>query len=405
MIRSMFTAISSLSAHKTYMDVVSDNLANVNTTAFKASRAKFQSQMAEMLSPGSAPTTEIGGINPSQIGLGARMTAVTPNMSQGSLNATSRNTDMAVQGNGYFMYRNDIDIFYARDGATQIDAEGYLVNEANGYRLQGWLATDTGSGMVVDTTQPTEDLQLPLNTSQARATANAYLGGNLDSTAAIGDTYDVTFGVYDSLGALQTVTLTYTRASNTTWDYAASGVGVSGSGTITFDANGQYSAGGGSVTVTGSGGAANTVFALDFADTTMLASTSDNAVTFQDGLAAGSFTSFKIANPSGLIYGIFTNGEQELVGQVALASFTNPAGLERITQNMFQEGLNSGTPTIGTAETGGRGSINSGYLESSNVDLSQEFTNMIIAQRGFQASSRVITTSDEMLQELVNLKR
>ncbi len=406
MIRSMFTAISSLSAHKSYMDVVSDNISNVNTTGFKASRAKFQSQMAEMINPGSAPTPEVGGMNPSQIGLGARMTAVTPNLNQGSLNATSRNTDMAVQGNGFFMYRNDNDVFYSRDGAVRIDADGYLVNEANGYFLQGWTAEDTVMGMAVDSSQPTGDIQLPLNTSQARATEDATIGGNLDSSTSVGDTYEVTFGVYDSLGALQNITMTFERASDSEWDWTASGTGVSGNGTMTFDTNGMFdSATANTVTVTGSGGAANTVFDIDFSNATMLSSANDISVTYQDGLAAGGFTSFKISNPTGMIYGLFTNGEQQLVGQVSLASFVNPAGLERINQNLFMQGLNSGDPTVGEANTGGRGSINSGYLEASNVDLAQEFTNMIIAQRGFQASSRVITTSDEMLQELVNIKR
>jgi flagellar hook protein FlgE len=402
----MFTAISSLSAHKSYMDVVSDNISNVNTTGFKASRAKFQSQMAEMINPGSAPTPEVGGMNPSQIGLGARMTAVTPNLNQGSLNATSRNTDMAVQGNGFFMYRNDTDVFYSRDGAVRIDADGYLVNEANGYFLQGWTAEDSGLGMTVDSSQPTGDIQLPLNTSQARATEDATIGGNLDSSTSVGDTYEVTFGVYDSLGDLQNITLTFERASDSEWDWTASGTGVSGNGTITFDTNGMFdSATANTVTVTGSGGAANTVFDIDFSNATMLSSANDISVTYQDGLAAGGFTSFKISNPTGMIYGLFTNGEQQLVGQVSLASFVNPAGLERINQNLFMQGLNSGDPSVGEANTGGRGSINSGYLEASNVDLAQEFTNMIIAQRGFQASSRVITTSDEMLQELVNIKR
>ncbi len=406
MIRSMFTAISSLTAHKTYMDVVSDNIANVNTTGFKTSRAKFQSQMSELISPGAAPTAEVGGMNPSQIGLGARMTAITPNLNQGSLNSTSRNTDMAVQGNGYFMYRNDTDIFYSRDGAARIDADGYLVNEANGYFLQGWTAEDTGSGMTIDTSRPTGDIQLPLNTSQARTTENATIGGNLDSSTAVGDSYDVTFGVYDSLGALQNITLNFERASDSDWDWTASGTGVSGSGTVTFDTAGMFdSATANTVTVTGSGGASNTVFDMDFSSTTMLSSSNDASATFQDGLAAGGFTSFKISNPTGMIYGLFTNGEQQLVGQVSLSSFVNPAGLERINQNMFMQGLNSGDPSVGEANTGGRGSINSGYLEASNVDLAQEFTNMIIAQRGFQASSRVITTSDEMLQELVNIKR
>lgn len=401
MLRSMFTAISALSAHKDYMDVVSDNLANANTTAFKASRSKFQSQHTELVTPGSAPSDESGGVNPSQIGLGTRMSAVTPSFTQGSLEGTGRNTDMAIQGNGFFIYRNGDEQYYSRDGATQVDADGYLVNESNGFRLQGWLASDSGSGLTIDSSQPVEDIQLPLNTSQARATTTATMGGNLNSEAAIGESYDVTFGIYDSLGAVQDVTVTFTRTSDTEWDWAASG----DSGTIVFDSDGQYTSGSGSVTIPGTNGAAATTFNLDMESVTQLSKSSDATAQYQDGLAAGGFTSFKISNPNGKVYGIYTNGEQQLVGQVALSSFVNPVGLKRTNQNMFEDGLNSGEPSIGIANTGGRGSVNSGYLESSNVDLAREFTNMIVAQRGFQASSRVISTSDEMLQELVNIKR
>ena len=401
MLRSMFTAISALSAHKTYMDVVSDNLANANTTGFKASRSKFQSQHTELISPGSKPSGETGGVNPSAIGLGARMTAVTPAFTQGSLEGTGRNTDMAIQGNGFFIYRNGQEEYYSRDGATQVDADGYMVNESNGYRLQGWTATDSASGLIIDTSLPIGDIQLPLNTSQARATSAVSMGGNLDSETAVGGTYDVTFGIYDSLGALQDVTVSFTRASDTEWDWSASG----SSGSIVFDNEGQYVSGTGSVTIPGSNGAANTTFNLEMENVTQLSKSSDATAQYQDGLAAGGFTSFKISNPTGKIYGIYTNGEQQLVGQIALSSFVNPVGLRRVNQNMFEDGLNSGEPSVGAANTGGRGSVNSGYLESSNVDLAREFTNMIVAQRGFQASSRVISTSDEMLQELVNIKR
>ena len=401
MIRSMFTAISALSAHKTYMDVVSDNLANANTTGFKASRSKFKSQHTELISPGSAPSDETGGVNPSQIGLGSRMSAVTPSFTQGSLEGTGRNTDMAIQGNGFFIYRNGEEQYYSRDGATQVDADGYMVNESNGYRLQGWLANDTGSGLTIDTSQPVGDIQLPLNTSQARATSAVTMGGNLSSETTIGDSYDVTFGIYDSLGAVQDVNVTFTRTSNTEWDWTASG----DSGTIVFDSDGQYTSGSGSVTIPGTSGAAATTFNMDLESITQLSKSSDATAQYQDGLAAGGFTSFKISNPTGRVYGIYTNGEQQLVGQIALSSFVNPVGLKRTNQNMFEDGLNSGEPSIGVANTGGRGSVNSGYLESSNVDLAREFTNMIVAQRGFQASSRVISTSDEMLQELVNIKR
>lgn len=405
MLRSMFTAISSLNSHQFFMDVVADNLANANTTAYKASRVTFQNQFAETLQSGAAPSEELGGVNPTQIGLGNRLAGISPSFSQGMLQGTGRHSDLAIQGDGMFIFSNGISTLYSRDGSLNIDSEGYLVNEANGYRLQGWTAVTSGSTATVDTALQVGDIQLPLNTSLSRATTQAMVGGNLDSSTTIGDTYEATLGVYDSLGVLQSLTLEFTRASDTTWDWSATSGSASGTGTVTFDTGGQYQSGTGTVTIPGSGGAANTEFSLDFTDLSQLAMDSDASVTSQDGLSAGSFTSFHVTPTTGEVYGLYSNGMQLLLGQVAVADFVNPAGLERVGQNMYEVGLNSGEPVVGAPGTGGRGGVVGGYLEASNVDLAQEFTNMILAQRGFQASSRVITTSDEMLQELVNIKR
>jgi flagellar hook protein FlgE len=401
----MFTAINALNSYQFFMDVVADNLANANTIGFKTSRVTFQTQIAQLMQAGSAPSGTLGGINPTQVGLGNRLLNISSTFSQGMLQSTGRNTDMAIQGGGFFIYANGDNQFYSRDGAIEVDAEGYLVSPATGYRLQGWQAVISGSSASVDTGAPIGGIQLPLNTTLARATTIAEIGGNLDSTLEIGETYEATVGVYDSLGALHTVTLTFTRTGDSTWSWAASGDGASGSGTITFDGDGQYVSGDGEVTIPGTDGAEDTVFDLDLTNLTQLAKESDAAALNQNGLAAGNFTTFYIAPQTGEIYGVYSNGMQQLVGQVALASFVNPMGMLRVGQNMFQPGANAGEPAIGAAETGGRGAIAGGYLESSNVDLAQEFTNMILAQRGFQASSRVITTSDEMMQELVNIKR
>jgi flagellar hook protein FlgE len=192
----------------------------------------------------------------------------------------------------------------------------------------------------------------------------------------------------------------------------ATGVGA---GTVTFDANGQLDttlATNPTVTtpvqIPGSAGSANggqIALTLDFSKMTMLSAASSATVTSQDGLAAGTVSDVFISPNDGTVSLIYSNGLTEQVGQVALARFTNPNGLIRADGTSFAVGLNSGDPQIGAPSTGGRGSIAAGYLEASNVDMAQEFTNMILAQRGFQASSRVITTSDEILQELVNLKR
>ncbi|MCB9134646.1 MAG: flagellar hook protein FlgE [Anaerolineales bacterium] len=405
MLRSMFTAINSLGSHQLFLDVVADNLANANTVGFKSSRVSFQTQFAQMMQVGTGPTADLGGINPLQIGLGVRMGAVSPVFSQGALQGTNRNSDLAIQGDGFFIYAGGGQNYYSRDGGLQMDAEGYLVHGSTGLRLQGWTAITSGSTATIDTGMPIGGIQLPFDTALARATTNATVGGNLSSETAIGDSFDVTMGVYDSLGVLQSITVTYTRTANDTWDWAASGNGATGTGTVTFDTDGQYVSGGGQITIPGTNGAANTVFDLDLTGMTMLADDSTAALLNQDGLAAGTFNSFFVAPGSGEIYGVYSNGMQQLLGQVALANFVNPDGLIRTGQNMWQESVNAGAAQVGAPASGGNGAIASGYLEGSNVDMAQEFTNMILAQRGFQASSRVITTSDEILQELVNLKR
>jgi flagellar hook protein FlgE len=323
------------------------------------------------------------------------------------LQSTGRDTDLAIQGDGFFIYNRDGTQFYSRDGSLAMDAEGYLVNANTGMRIQGWQAVTSGSSAMVDPGTPIGQIQLPLGSSLSRATTDAALSGNLQSTTTTGSAgeYNATLGLYDSLGALHSTKVTFTRTGDDTWTWQASGANASGSGALTFDQSGQYLSGSGSIAITGTGGAANQTVALDLSGLTQLATESDVSITAQDGLGAGNFTGFYVANESGAIYGVYSNGMQQMIGQVALASFVNPGGLSRAGQNIFEVGPNSGNPSIGTAGTGGRGSVVPGNLEASNVDLGQEFTNMILAQRGFQASSRIITTSDEMLQELVNLKR
>jgi flagellar hook protein FlgE len=393
MLRSMFTAISSLSLHQAFMDVVANNLANVNTYGFKTSRVTFQDQFAQTLWSGSAPSDNLGGINPAQIGLGVRLGVISPTFT------------LAIQGDGFFVYRNAVTNLFSRDGSLEMDSEGYLVNGATGLRIQGWMATMVGGVPTIDVGAALQDIQLPLGATLAQQTTNSQLFGNLDSRAT--SPYQVAIGVYDSLGNLHSVTLTFTPGAGNTWTWAASGTGVSGSGNLVFDANGQYVSSTGNVSVAASGitGANDFTFTVDMSRLTQLASESDLSMTFQDGLAAGTFSTFFVTPQTGEIVGVYSNGMQRLIGQLALASFVNPSGLLQQGQNLYMVGPNSGDPAIGQAGTGTRGTIAAGYLEGSNVDLGQEFTNMIVAQRGFQASSRIITTSDEMLLEIVNLKR
>jgi flagellar hook protein FlgE len=376
-----------------------------------------QDQFAQMMSPGSAPTATQGGTNPTQIGLGVNLGYISSNFTQGVLQSSGRNMDLGIQGDGFFIYGDDAGRRYSREGSMSLDMEGNLVNSATGLRTQGWLADATGT---IDTDLAVGDIQIATDKTLAKATANVALGGNLSANAAGGDTNIVSMGVYDSLGALQTASVRFTRGGTAavptnvwTWQVmdttVTPAVAGTGDGTITFDANGQIdltaSTTGAAIDIPVSAGADPLSPTIDFSKLTQLAAADTATVTSQDGLPAGSVSDVFISPNDGIISLMYSNGMTEQVGQVALARFTNPTGLMKAEDTSFLAGLNSGDVQIGVASTGGRGSIASGYLEASNVDMAQEFTNMILAQRGFQASSRVITTSDEILQELVNLKR
>jgi flagellar hook protein FlgE len=412
MIRSMFTAVNSLYNQQVYMDMVADNLANVNTAGFKSSYIRFKDQFAQTMRMGSAPTATgaLGGTNPLQIGLGSNIGTVSQVFSQGALQSTGRELDLAISGDGFFVYKKGDADYYSRDGSIAIDAEGALVNSSTGEYIQGWQADGLGQ---INTGFALSDIIVPVDATTARPTTVATLQGNLDANTADNQGFNVTFGTYDSLGVLQSVTVRYVRQPltipapsplTTTWNWSVTD-GGSGSGSVVFDENGAWVSGGSAVTVTGSAGTVDTSVNLDMDGITMLSSTNSVALTTQDGLAAGSLMGFNISSNTGEVFGIFSNGDQQLIGQLAIALFVNPAGLTRQGNNQYLAGLNSGEPRIGQPSAGGRGTVASGYIEGSNVDMSREFSNMIMAQRGFQASSRIITTSDEMLQELVNLGR
>ena len=196
MLRSMFTAISSLNLHQTYLDVVASNLANANTTGYKASRVLFEDQFAQLLSPGSSPTADMGGTNPVQVGLGVKLGYVSANFTQGMMQSTGRNLDLAVQGDGFFIYRNGTQNIYSREGSLSFNSAGYLVNTATGLRVQGWSVNNGG----IDTNLPVGDIQVASDHTVASATTNAVIDGNLDSDTAVGDTISTTMGVYELAG-------------------------------------------------------------------------------------------------------------------------------------------------------------------------------------------------------------
>jgi flagellar hook protein FlgE len=410
----MYSAISGLKGNQTYMDVIGNNISNVNTTAYKSDAATFATTLSQALRPASAPTATKGGINPLQVGLGMKLQSINTDFTQGDLKSTGRSSDLAVDGNGFFMLSDGSQRLYTRDGSFDIGTDGSLINSSTGFKVQGWMATNG----VIDTTQGLTSLVLPINGQAAAVpTSKATFRGNLDSEATVGDTFTTNMEFYDALGAQHTISVTYTKTAANTWGWAAtvptSETTISGltgaTGSITFGTTapniGKVTAGGtGTIGVTYSTGKPANSIAVDYSTISQYAQEGEVNMTEQNGAGPGSFLSYSI-DQSGIISALYSNGTRNDVGQIALARFANIGGLMKAGNNAYTTSPNSGTAVIAAAGTSGLGTINSCYLESGNVDLAQQFTNMIVASRGFQANSRVITTSDEMLQELVNLKR
>jgi flagellar hook protein FlgE len=402
---AIFAGVSALQSQQTRLNVIGNNIANMTTTGFKSARVIFQDLLNQTQTSGAPPQAGRGGTNPLQVGLGVGVGSIDTNFNQGSIFTTNGVADFAIQGDGFFIVGSGEAEFYTRDGSFGVDSNGTLVDPGTGFRVQGYTAVDG----VIDTAQPVGDILIPVGgAGRTRVTAVATLMGNLDSEAAIGDTVERVIRVYDSLGTVQEVTVTFTRNAVSAYDWAATHpvAGAVGSGTITFDANGQVIAGGsGAVSIPLTNGAATPFdFTLDFTGVTQLASEHTVALSNQDGLPPGVLESFSIGE-GGIINGAFSNGLTEVLGQVVLAVFNNPGGLLREGANMFTGTPNSGIARVGLAGTGGRGMVNGGVLEGSNVDIATEFSNLIIAQRAFQAGARSITTADVLLNEAVNLVR
>jgi flagellar hook protein FlgE len=394
MLRSLFSGISGLRSHQTMLDVTGNNIANVNTTGFKSSQTQFQDALSQVVQNASGAQAGTGGTNPAQVGLGVRVAGVTTNFTQGASQLTGRSTDMMIQGDGFFVVRKGADTFYTRAGGFDFDATGQMVLPGEGALVQGWAAVNG----VIDTNTALTDLRVPAGTLMgAVATTSATYEGNLQSDAANGTVIERAVKAYDSTGVEREITLTFTKGvAPAGWSMVADDGGAPmASAPVTFAADGSLTSAG-SFVLNG--------VTVDLSAVTGFAGVQTVAASTQDGHSAGTLQAFSLG-ADGTITGSFSNGLKQTVGRIALGSFTNPAGLEKAGGSLFRTTVNSGNAQVGAAGTGGRGGLAGGALEMSNVDLSSEFTNLIIAQRGFQANSRVITTSDELLQELVNLKR
>jgi len=391
MLRSMFSGVSGLRSHQTMMDNIGNNIANVNTFGFKSSTVVFQDLLSQVLQGAGMPTETAGGTNPAQIGLGVKVAGISTSFTQGAAQSTGRATDLSIQGDGFFMVAgSNGEQLFTRAGALNFDALGRLVT-ASGDIVQGWTAANDGT---VNTNGGIGDIVMPMGQQiDPIATDRVVLGGNLSADPGA-EPVTVSIDVYDDLGAVQKLDITFTQSSPGSWQLEAFRDGTSvGTASLTF-----------------TGGTPDadvvTIGGIDLVTSGLQqwSGTSTAAALSQTGSPMGTLQSFTIGG-DGIVNGVFSNGRTRPLGQIALASFTNPGGLEKAGSSTFRATVNSGNPQVGTPGGGGRGTILASTLEMSNVDLAAEFTNLIIAQRGYQANSRVITSSDELLQELVNLKR
>jgi len=414
---SFSIALSGLTADTDALDIVGNNLANLNTTGYKDTTASFYDLLAQTAGGGSI-----------QIGGGVSATIGQSQFTQGSIQLTGGAFDAAIQGNGFFIVKDTAgDTLYSRAGNFQLDGQGNLTT-ATGQDVQGWMSTNgvvNTSGAVGDITIPTDALHTPVPTTQFSADLNLQSNGVVGQTSG---TFSAPIQVVDSLGSTQTLTATFTKTGSNAWKYSITIPGedlTSGtagtpsqvaSGTLTFDSNGNLTApappGVVPVAITGLADGASDMnlnwnlfnSTTGAATITQFAQPSALSGTSQDGVAAAEITQVSLG-AGGAIIAHYSDGSQSVVAQVALAAIANPQSLISTGQNNFELGADTSAPAVGAPGTGSRGTIQGGALESSNVDIATEFTNLIVYQRSYEANSRVISTLDQLTQDLLNLKQ
>jgi flagellar hook protein FlgE len=417
---SFSAGLSGLNANGAYLSVIGNNLANINTVGFKSSSVSFQDLVSQT----------VGGtsVNPMQIGLGVTTGSISPVFSQGAIENTREATNVAIQGNGFFVVRGSGGNSYTRAGNFMPDSSGKLMTP-DGQYLQGYTQINAATGAIVTTGQPV-DITLPQGVLRAPvATTQITTKTNLDANAAIGATYNTTVQIYDSLGKSHIASILYTKTAANTWSYEATVPGTEATGTagttagtvrlgpvgsVTFNGAGAMTAPVADVSLAGpttwTNGATVNAITWDLLDAsgtpnlTGFAAASDTSSKDQNGSASGQMGSISITS-DGTIMATFGAGQTVPVAQLALATFNNPKGLQKLGSSRYGESQAAGIANIGVPGAGGRGTLIGSALEGSNVDIAQEFTNMILAQRGYQANSKTITVSDELLVETLALKR
>ena len=409
---SFSTALSGLAANNTALDVVGNNLSNLNTVGFKSDAILFKDIMGQ-----TQGSTEIGA--------GVATSGTSKQFSQGSIQPTAGALDAAIEGNGVFVTRDNAgSTLYTRAGSFKFNSSGTLVT-ATGEKVQGWSAVNG----VLNTTGNIGDISITAVASQPPAASTKMtLTANLDASAAVNDKFSTPLQVVDSLGVTHILTFTFTKTGSNAWNYDISipGEDITGgtagtpsslkTGSLTFDNSGALTApvAGTLVNVKTTTGLVSGAKDLNIdwspyaPDGTSLlsqfAQTSAASATSQDGILAAQLTGITLGD-GGSLLATFSSGKQVAIAQLALAAIGNPDSLVSVGNNNFQLGTETLTPTVGMPDTGNRGKLLGGSLESSNVDLAKEFTNLIIYQRGYQANAKVITTQDQLSQVLLNIKQ
>jgi flagellar hook protein FlgE len=402
--------LTGLESSTTALNTIANNLANMNTTAFKSQDVSFSDLFYQQIGTS-------GSGDPLEVGAGTQVAATTTDFTEGSINSTGNEDDMAIGGTtgaGFFVVQNGNTTEYTRDGSFTISPAGYLTTQS-GLQVMGYPVVNGA----VDTNAPLVPIQIPIGGSQQpSATQNLSITANLDSSATVGTQVTGQVQLYDSLGQSYNATVTFTNTGTNTWGYsialpagAATG-GASLTGTLSFDSNGNLvtpAANVNGISFTGlADGASNMTFNWNLygsngqSTITQFASDSDVASYTQDGYASGEYEGFTVSS-DGLISAQFSNGETQPVGQVALANMVNPEGLSVEGGNLYQTTRASGGASIGVAGTGGLGTIQDSALEASNVNISTEFSNLIVAQQAYEASSKAITTFDTVSQDTINM--
>jgi flagellar hook protein FlgE len=422
---SFFIPLTGLQADSTAMNTIANDLSNMSTTAFKAETTNFSDLFYQEIG-------STGSGDPIQVGAGTQVANTETDFTSGTPNSTGLSSNVALQGTGFFVVNDGGSQYLTRDGDFQTDSTGNLIT-SNGYSVMGYPATNG----VVNTNAPLTAINIPIGqVQQPQATTTMNMTANLDSSSTTGTQFPAQVTVYDSLGSPHVVSVTYQQTGTNTWSYSAalpasdfaSGVSTPVTGTMTFDSNGNLT----TIQPTGAptpstvGTAAGDVSTIPLSFTgladgasnlsinwgvlgssgtpniSQVDTTSAVSATSQNGYSSGQYQSFSIGS-DGTITASFSNGQKENVGQLALANVANNQGLQALGDGDYATTLASGTAAIGVSGAAGLGTMEDGALEASNVNISDEFSNLIIAQRAFEASSKAVTTFDTVTQDTINM--